>query len=122
METFTLFVLLATNICGPIPPIAQNHACGMPRPTTSGVSKEECEQKRQETLKTGAHAYCVSDTREAFTLVLWLAEGRSHDRQARSAHPAALQGALRGYAAIPPEEGPGAGWRSEEDTSELPSL
>jgi hypothetical protein len=28
METFTLFVLLAANICGPIPPTWQSHACG----------------------------------------------------------------------------------------------
>jgi hypothetical protein len=27
METFTLFVLLAANICDPIPPIAQSPSC-----------------------------------------------------------------------------------------------
>jgi hypothetical protein len=57
METFTLFVLLAANICGPIPPIVQSHACGMPRP----ISKDEGEQRRQEARMSGAHAYCVSD-------------------------------------------------------------
>jgi hypothetical protein len=61
METFTLFVLLAANICGPIPPIAQSHACGMPRPISEGLSKDECEQRRQEARMSGAHAYCVSD-------------------------------------------------------------
>jgi hypothetical protein len=71
METFTLYVLLVANVCGPPPPIAP---CGMPRPLTQSFSKAECEQKRQETLKGGDHAYCVSDTRESFTLVLWLAK------------------------------------------------
>jgi hypothetical protein len=64
VETFTLFVLLAANICGPIPPTWQSHECGMPRPIAEHLSKDDCEQRRQETLMAGDDAYCVSDTAE----------------------------------------------------------
>jgi hypothetical protein len=65
METFTLFVLLAANICGPIPPIAQSHACGMPRPAVENLTSDECFEARRAFLKKepGARAHCVRDER-----------------------------------------------------------
>jgi hypothetical protein len=74
VETFTLFVLLAANICGPIPPTWQSHECGMPRPIAEHLSKHDCEQRRRETLRAGNDAYCVSDTAkhdQTFTFFAW---------------------------------------------------
>jgi hypothetical protein len=62
METFTLFVLLAANICGTPPPILQTHICGMPKPVTYRLTEAECAWERERHQKAGDHAYCVLET------------------------------------------------------------
>ena len=71
METFTLFVLIAAGCAEPSEPrtiFDPPPTCGMPRAVTGSLPKQECEKQQQE--MTGAHAYCASDTRTTFTLVL----------------------------------------------------